>query len=161
MFGTTKSCTGIPISAEFISYDYNYYTNRIDKVFLDNSGEFVVATGAGAANPVKSPENIGNALLLSTLTVPAFLRDVKTVKIRNEKNKRYTMKDIGGLETRLDNVEYYISLSLLETDTNNMLVLDGSGNNRFKNGFLVDNLKSRNFAVMIKLISRYMTLMKV
>ena len=56
------------------------------------------------------------------------------------------MKDIGGLETRLDNVEYYTSLSLLETDTNNMLVLDGSGNNRFKNGFLVDNFKSRNFA---------------
>ena len=27
-----------------------------------------------------------------------------------------------------------------------MLVLDGSGNNRFKNGFLVDNFKSRNFA---------------
>lgn len=145
VFGTTKSVQVFPYPAEFISYDYNYYTNRIDKVFLDNSGEFVVATGAGAANPAP-PENIGNALLLSTLTVPAFLRDVKTVKIRNEKNKRYTMKDIGGLETRLDNVEYYTSLSLLETDTNNMLVLDGSGNNRFKNGFLVDNFKSRNFA---------------
>ena len=145
VFGTTKSVQVFPYPAEFISYDYNYYTNRIDKVFLDNSGEFVVATGAGAANPAP-PENIGNALLLSTLTVPAFLRDVKTVKVRNEKNKRYTMKDIGGLETRLDNVEYYTSLSLLETDTNNMLVLDGSGNNRFKNGFLVDNFKSRNFA---------------
>lgn len=145
VFGTTKSVQVFPYPAEFISYDYNYYTNRIDKVFLDNSGEFVVATGAGAANPAP-PENIGNALLLSTLTVPAFLRDVKTVKVRNEKNRRYTMKDIGGLETRLDNVEYYTSLSLLETDTNNMLVLDGSGNNRFKNGFLVDNFKSRNFA---------------
>lgn len=145
LFGSTKSVQVFPYPGEFISYDYNYYTNRIDKVFLDKSGEFVVSIGAGAANPTP-PENIANALLLSTLTVPAYLRDVKTVRIKNEKNRRYTMKDIGGLETRLDNVEYYTSLSLLETDTNNMLVLDGNGNNRFKNGFLVDNFKSRNFA---------------
>ncbi len=145
IFGTTKSTQVFPYPTEFISYDYNYYTNRIDRVYVDKSGEFRVATGAGAANPAP-PEDISNALRLGTLILPAFLRDVKTVKISLENNKRYTMKDIGGLESRLDNVEYYTSLSLLETDTNNMLVLDGNGNNRFKNGFLVDNFQSTNFA---------------
>ena len=32
-------------------------------------------------------------------------------------NKRYTMRDIGKLEDRLANVEYYTSLSLLENKT--------------------------------------------
>ena len=55
------------------------------------------------------------------------------------------MRDIGAIESRVDSIEYYTTLSLLETDTNNLLILDGSGNNRFKNGFLVDNFKSLNF----------------
>jgi hypothetical protein len=145
IFGTTKSTQVFPYPSEFISYDYNYYANRIDRVYLDKSGKFVISIGAESANP-SAPEDLSNSLRLATLSVPAYLRDVKTVKIQTEDNKRYTMKDIGGLESRLDNVEYYTSLSLLETDTNNMLVLDSGGNNRFKNGFLVDNFKSRNFA---------------
>ena len=52
------------------------------------------------------------------------------------------MKDIGQLENRIENVEYYTQLSLLETDTANLFIPDGSGNNRLKNGFLVDNFTS-------------------
>ena len=31
-----------------------------------------------------------------------------------EDNRRYTMRDIGNLETRIKNIEYYTQLSLLE-----------------------------------------------
>ncbi|BCU94619.1 MAG: hypothetical protein CM15mV5_2940 [uncultured marine virus] len=54
------------------------------------------------------------------------------------------MKDIGGLENRIQNIEYYTQLSLLETDTKNLFIADGSGNNRLKNGFLVDNFSSHS-----------------
>ena len=52
------------------------------------------------------------------------------------------MRDIGNLERRLENVEYYTQLSLLETDTSNLFIEDSNGNNRLKNGFLVDNFSS-------------------
>ena len=35
-------------------------------------------------------------------------------------NRRYTMKDIGALDTRISNLEYYTSLSLLEQDAINL-----------------------------------------
>ena len=49
------------------------------------------------------------------------------------------MKDIGALERRLDQVEYYTSLNLLETDTYNTKILDKDGKDRLKNGFTVDD----------------------
>jgi hypothetical protein len=54
-------------------------------------------------------------------------------------NKRYTMRDIGKLEKRISNVEYYTSLSLLEQDTKSLTILDSNGMDRFKNGFFVDS----------------------
>ena len=54
------------------------------------------------------------------------------------------MKDIGQIESRIENVEYYTQLSLLESDTNNLFIPDSNGNNRLKNGFLVDNFTSHD-----------------
>ena len=52
------------------------------------------------------------------------------------------MKDIRKLETRIKNLEYYTSLSLLETNTSNLFVPDANGLNKFKSGFFVDNFTS-------------------
>ena len=52
------------------------------------------------------------------------------------------MADIGRLEKRLENVEYYTRLSLLESDTANLQIVDANGLNRFKSGFFVDNFKN-------------------
>ncbi len=49
------------------------------------------------------------------------------------------MQDIKNLENRIKNLEYYTTLSLLETNTANMFVADGDGLNRYKSGFFVDN----------------------
>ena len=49
------------------------------------------------------------------------------------------MADIGKLEDRIDNVEYYTALSLLERDAESFEVQDSNGLNRFKSGFVVDN----------------------
>ena len=54
-------------------------------------------------------------------------------------NRRYTMRDIGKLERRIENVEYYTQLSLLETAAENLQIQDAEGFDRFKNGFIVDN----------------------
>ena len=52
------------------------------------------------------------------------------------------MQDIYKLEDRIKNLEYYTSLSMLETNTANLFVADADGLNRFKSGFFVDNFTS-------------------
>jgi hypothetical protein len=52
------------------------------------------------------------------------------------------MVDIKQLENRIKNLEYYTTLSLLETNTANLFVPDADGLNRFKSGFFVDNFSS-------------------
>ena len=57
-------------------------------------------------------------------------------KIKLTPHKRYTMKDIGALESRIKNLEEYTTLSLLETDTKNLSVKDANtGLDKFKSGF--------------------------
>ena len=52
------------------------------------------------------------------------------------------MKDIKDLEDRIKNLEYYTSLSMLETQTSNLFIPDVDGLNKFKSGFFVDNFTS-------------------
>jgi hypothetical protein len=54
------------------------------------------------------------------------------------------MRDIGRLEKRIDNIEYYTSLSLLEQEAQSFEIQDEFGLNRFKNGFIVDNFTGHN-----------------
>ena len=56
------------------------------------------------------------------------------------------MKDIGLLERRLENVEYYTQLSLLESEAQNMQIQDADGFDRFKNGIIVDNFTGHGIA---------------
>ncbi len=49
------------------------------------------------------------------------------------------MRDIGRIEKRIENAEYYTQLSLLETAAQNLQIQDSNGFDRFKNGFVVDN----------------------
>ena len=62
-----------------------------------------------------------------------------TIEIKAIDNRRYTMRDIGGLHKRLENVEYYTQLNLLEQDAKSLQIQDADGFDRFKNGFIVDN----------------------
>ncbi len=52
------------------------------------------------------------------------------------------MSDIRTLENRIKNLEYYTSLTLLESDTSSLQIQDANGLNRFKSGFFVDDFKS-------------------
>jgi hypothetical protein len=53
-------------------------------------------------------------------------------------NRRYTMKDVGKLDQRITNLEYYAQLSLIEKKAADMTVTDANGLNRFKNGIFVE-----------------------
>ena len=73
-----------------------------------------------------------------------ILLQTDDVQVDAEDNRRYTMRDIGNLETRIKNIEYYTQLSLLEADAQSLQIQDADGFDRFKNGFVVDNFSGHN-----------------
>lgn len=118
--------------------DYSYYQPRIDIVYLSKEKKFGVHKGASSNNPVP-PYKLDNTMSLWELRIPAYTFKPSDVVVKYIENKRYTMKDIGKLEKRLNNVEYYTALTLLEKDAEALVIKDAAGLDRFKNGILVDD----------------------
>lgn len=119
---------------------YSYYLPRIDKLLLDKSGEFKLLTGTPQLNP-KEPSDIDGAMKIATIQIPAYVFNTKDIVITLEDNRRFTMRDIGKIEDRVDNLERVTSLSLLELDTKTLQIQDSDGLSRFKSGFFVDDFK--------------------
>ena len=111
---------------------------RWDKLILDSVGNFSILTGVPSFEP-KQPEDPKEGLVLGTVFLTAYTKKASDVQIFKRDNRRYTMRDIGFLERRLSNLEYYTSLNLLEKETSTFSIKSAtSGLDRFKNGFLVD-----------------------
>jgi len=142
-FGTLPKLILKPKESSLIGY--NYYLPRIDKIYLDVFGNFIVQKGISGINPkVPSNNNPDGLMDLGTISLPAYLYNPNDAEISLVDNRRYTMRDIGKLEDRIENLERVTSLSLLEVNTQTLQVQDASGNNRFKTGFFVDDFKNNS-----------------
>ena len=119
--------------------DYSYYLPRTDKIVLNSSGTMQVVQGVSSLTP-QEPATPQNSMALFVLAQKPYVFDVKKdIDVTVIDNRRFTMRDIGKLESRIKTLEYYTTLSLLETDTSLYQIKDSSGLDRFKNGFVVDN----------------------
>ena len=136
--GATASEMLIPKDNSTIQYDFEFFLGRVDLLFLTHKGALVNVKGTPAEDP-EPPEHIQKAMLLAEIILPAYLLDIDDARIVRETNKNYTARDIGLLENRINNLEYYTALSLLEKDAETFQVQDANGLDRFKSGFLVDN----------------------
>ena len=123
--------------------DFEFFLSRIDAIYMTKFGVFKQGRGAPAVDPQR-PAPMDNTMILCYLKIPAYTLSTSDVQIIPVDNRRYTMRDIGKLESRIKNLEYYTSLSLLEQETLNLEIQDANGFNRFKNGFLVDTFKGHN-----------------
>ncbi len=135
--GTGSSSVEFPKDGAVYA-DYFYYLNRIDKVYLSNKGEFGIVKGVSADDP-KQPPSPSDGMVTHWLQIKAYTLSPDKVFRNYYDNRRYTMRDIGHLATRIDNLEYYTSLSLLEKSVDSLAIKDADGLDRFKNGFIVDN----------------------
>jgi len=72
-----------------------------------------------------------------------FNADNTSVISEKVENKRYTMRDIGAIETRVKNLEYYTALSELEQNTLGIKSYDAYGLERPQNGFIVDSFSGQ------------------
>jgi hypothetical protein len=148
--GTGFSSTGasvslVPKRGIDITTDFTYYLARKVKIAVDFGGNFFSIDGVPSLNPGDPLDPALGLVLYNLILEPyTFGTSSNNVQISKLDNKRYTMRDIGRLEKRIDNLEYYTSLSLLEQQTESLDVIDSNGDTRFKNGFIVDNFAGHN-----------------
>lgn len=140
----------LPVDLTTFTGDYSFYLGRKDKLVLSKDRSFQIIQGTPGINPIYPSEPDGSLVIANLSHAPytgyipteapsGFVSDLSIEKV---KHKRYTMQDIATLENRINNVEYYASLTLLEQKAQSLQISDAFGLNRFKNGILVDDFSS-------------------
>jgi len=139
--------------------NYSYYLGRKDKLILSKDKVFSIIKGAPSLNPI-FPTAPAGSLVLANIALDPYTSYVQgegpsslsgesalgvriptipsNLSIDKIPHKRWAKSDITALQSQVNNLEYYTSLSLMEQHTNALQVPDSKGLNRFKNGILVD-----------------------
>ncbi|RZD40682.1 MAG: hypothetical protein CXT78_12465, partial [Thaumarchaeota archaeon] len=121
-----------------------YYLPRKDKLALSKDRTFKVITGISSENPIL-PADDEDAMTLYNLDIPAYTFNSSDVDTQYIDNRRFTMRDIGKIEKRVDTLEYYTALSFLEKEASDLSIKDPATNSeRFKNGLMVDSFNGHN-----------------
>lgn len=128
----------IPVAKESMTASFKYYLPRIDRVVITKDREMKIIEGLPALNP-QTPDIPKDALNLYTLRLGSYTFGPSDTEIQFHDTKRFTMEDIGQIEKRVDDLEYFSSLSLLEQDANARTFVTGSNTVIPKVGIVVDN----------------------
>ena len=126
--------------------DISYHLPRKDKVVLGFDGVFRVIQGEPALNDPPVPADDPDSMTIAKLTSEPYAPSASNVQIELVKNKRYTMKDISGLDDRLTRVEYYTSLNLLESEIASSTFFSNNNTELLGNGFVVDSFRGHGIA---------------
>lgn len=132
-----------------VKESHEYYQSRIDKLVLRRfSGgddvEFEIIEGTPDLIPTE-PDDRFDSMTLYSIVVPPYTHNPSDVKINPVNNIRYTMKDIGKVDKRVETLEYFSKLSLLEREIESKTInrLSGSSTST-KTGILVDSFLGHN-----------------
>ena len=134
----------LPRNGDLVTADVNYYLPRKDILIVTDNDELTYVQGEPNVIP-QSPSTPDNAMKLYDFTLNAWTDNRGDLTVSKIDNRRYTMRDIGDIVKRIDDLEDTVSLSLLELETSTIEVLDSNNNNRFKNGFFAENFKDLTF----------------
>jgi len=164
-----------PALNQYAQIDYEYYLGRTDIVTVDTYGSIQIVKGAEAENPIP-PRITGDQFKIAEIFIPGQTalspdeaqqsgQERYSVKIVPKGIKRYRMKDLENIERKIDALKYYVLLSALESETQNLNITDENGLSRFKNGIIVDpfndlsiaNLKDAEYKAAIDFAERSLT----
>ena len=147
-FYTNRTFTNLPSRIvtpnESSNFLFKYYYGRTDKIIIKSNGSIIAAKGTPSANP-KPPADDQEGMTLATIQLPPYLYDIADARVYLIDNRRYTMRDIGRIEDRVENLEQVTTLSLLEQNIQTLQVKDADGLDRFKSGFFADSLRTLDF----------------
>lgn len=153
-FGTNS--VFFPAPNQAVVANFSYYLSRVDSLIVDSDGRFEIIRGVSSDNPTP-PEDIQKTLTIANIFVNPYPsipfskatrinRPFYAVYIDRINNKNYTRNDIRRLDERIESLENYTALSLLEKETDDLVIKDANGLDRFKSGILVDNFKNLSIA---------------
>lgn len=136
----------VPAPEYFLETTYNYYVPRRDRLILTKDKEFKLIKGIPSSNPVY-PLVSEDGMILYNVNIPAYTSKLSDVGLEYLENKRYTMRDIGLIEKRIENLEYYTSLSILELQAKNESILyEDNVFEKEKYGIVVDDFSDFSVA---------------
>lgn len=130
----------LPANNSTAIFDIEYYLGRADLLQINKDGVIYVKKGEPSETP-RIPRPDSNAMALYEIWLTPYTYNLKGVSTRYIDNRRYTMRDIGSIDKRLTNVEYFTALSVLEKSAADMSIKDENGFDRYKNGFIADNFQ--------------------
>lgn len=146
--GVGSSSSNMPSRAYDFQTSYSYYLPRRDKIVLSYDGNLIDLQGIPEAEP-KAPADLPDAMTLYNILLQPYTLDTTSanVIISPVDNRRYTMRDIGRLEKRIENLEEYTRLNALELATIQRQIrdietdgtVDPNSPERLKLGFVVDS----------------------
>ena len=110
-FGTDPKFVLKPGEGSLIGYDF--YLPRIDRVYLDKFGSVIVRKGTSSVEPAPPANEDVELMQLAQIDLPAYLYNTDDAEISMIDNRRYTMRDIGNLEDRVENLERLTSLKFI------------------------------------------------
>ena len=131
----------IPLPTTDFALDYKYYLGRRDLIVINKNKQFLVVEGIPSKYP-QDPSIPASAMVLYSLNIAPYTEYPSNVAVKYVENKRYTMRDIGQIEKRVENLEYYVTLNVLEKSAVDVSIPDVNGLNRTKYGIFVDNFNS-------------------
>jgi hypothetical protein len=140
---TGSSSPLIPKDSESSFLSYDFYLGRMDRILLTPEGEIEVVEGVPSEDP-QVPSVVEDSMTLATLESPPYVYNVESTRLTLIDNKRFTMRDIGALQDRIENLEDTVSLSILENDTRSLEITDADGLSRFKTGFFADDFTNND-----------------
>ena len=129
----------LPANTNLVTADINFYLGRAYRVVLRDDGSFEAVSAEPAIYPQYPRDVPINSMELYRLTLNPYTLSENDVNLTYIDNRRYTMRDIADLDTRLSKIEEITTLNMLELETSTLEVLDSSGNNRLKIGLTADN----------------------
>ena len=146
--GKTTILPVIPDADVVLNTDVEFYLPRKDKIVLSKNREFDIIEGIPSVDPVV-PADDEDSMTLYIADVPEYTFNVTDITLQYIENKRFTMRDIGKLEKRIEQLEYYTSLSFLEKDAKDQPIFTDAGVERFKNGILVDQFSGHSIGDVV------------
>ena len=106
---------------------YSYYLPRIDKLVLTKNKQFRIISGVPSTRPL-APDDASDAMTLYQIYNPSYTDNINNILKTYIDHRRYTMKDIGSLDNRITQLEYYVTLTQQQQQAVNQTVTytDGS-----------------------------------
>ena len=145
----------IPTSTVNTEADVTYYLGRKDRIYVTNTfqnydspyNKFYVQQGVESVSP-KEVDDISDIskLSLAVLEIPPYVKSSFEVKITYDDNKRFTMRDIGKIETLAINLDKAVKLQSIEIASLRSIVTNDNGDTLLKSGILVEDFSGTDKA---------------